>query len=103
MSDKIYTIDEIKNLLEDVFRKKYDVKSVTLFGSYARGEQVDKSDIDLVIDSDGKLINLSFYGLLEDVVQRLNKNIDMFEISEIRKPSSIWDKISSEGVVIYER
>lgn len=102
MSDKIYTIDEIKNLLEDVFRK-YDVKSVTLFGSYARGEQVDKSDIDLVIDSDGKLINLSFYGLLEDVVQRLNKNIDMFEISEIRKPSSIWDKISSEGVVIYER
>lgn len=102
MSDKIYTIDEIKNLLEDIFRK-YDVKSVTLFGSYARGDQVDKSDIDLVVDSDGKLININFYGMLEDVVQKLNKNIDMFEITEIRKPSSIWDKINSEGVVIYER
>lgn len=102
MSDKIYTIDEIKNLLEDIFRK-YDVKSVTLFGSYARGDQVDKSDIDLVVDSDGKLININFYGMLEDVVQKLNKNIDMFEIMEIRKPSSIWDKINSEGVVIYER
>lgn len=102
MSDRIYSIDEIKNLLEDIF-KKYDVKSVTLFGSYARGEQVDKSDIDLVVDSDGKLININFYGLLEDVVQKLNKNIDMFEISEIRKPSSIWDRINSEGVVIYER
>ncbi len=31
-------------------RRSYGIKSISLFGSYARGEADDESDIDLLID-----------------------------------------------------
>lgn len=102
MSEKIYTIEEIKNILQDIL-KQFAVKKAILFGSYAKNTPTSKSDIDIVIDSEGKLLNINFYGLLEELVQSLEKNIDLFEISEIQKDSSLYKDILKEGVIIYER
>lgn len=102
MSDKIYTIEELKNKVSPIL-KNTDVKQAILFGSYAKNTPTSKSDIDLVIDSEGKLLNIYFYGLLEDLVQGLQKKVDLFEISEIQKGSKIYDAIRREGIVIYER
>lgn len=102
MSEKIYTIEEIKNMIQEIL-KNFAVKKAILFGSYAKNNPSPKSDIDLVIDSDGKLLNINFYGLLEDLVQKLEKNIDLFEISEIQKDSKIYNDIQNEGVVVYEK
>ena len=101
MTEKIYTIEELKDILKEIF-KNFSVKKAILFGSYAKNMQTSKSDIDLVIDSDGKLLNINFYGLLEDLVQGLNKNIDLFEISEIQKGSKIYKDIQKEGIVVYK-
>ena len=100
MSEKIYTIDELKTILKDIL-KNFSVKKAILFGSYAKNTPTEKSDIDLVIDSDGKLLNIMFYGLLEELVEKLDKNIDLFEITEIQKNSRIYNDIQNEGVVIY--
>ena len=102
MSEKIYTIEEIKSILEEIL-KKFEVKKAILFGSYAKNIPTPKSDIDLVIDSEGKLLNIKFYGLLEDLVQKLQKNVDLFEISEIQKNSKIYNDIENEGVIVYEK
>ena len=102
MSEKIYSIEEIKNILKEILRN-FDVKRAILFGSYAKHTPTPKSDIDLVIDSDGKLLNIYFYGLLEDLVNKLQKNIDLIEISEIKKDSPIYNQIQKEGVVVYEK
>lgn len=102
MSEKIYTIEEIKAILQNVL-KKFAVKKAILFGSYAKNTPTSKSDIDLVIDSEGKLLNIYFYGLLEELVQALQKNIDLFEISEIHKNSPIDKNIQKEGVIVYEK
>ena len=102
MSEKVYTIEEIKEILKTLLRNT-SVNSVILFGSYAKNTPTSKSDIDLVIDSEGKLINIYFYGLLEELVQRLQKNVDLFEISEIQKDSRIYNDIQNEGVVVYEK
>ena len=102
MSEKIYTIEEIKEILREVL-KKFSVKKAILFGSYAKNTPTSKSDIDLVIDSEGTLLNIYFYGLLEDLVQKLQKNVDLFEISEIQKDSQIYKDIENEGVVVYEK
>lgn len=102
MSEKIYTIEELKVILYDVL-KNFSVKKAILFGSYAKNNQTATSDIDIVIDSEGKLLNIYFYGLLEELVERLQKEVDLFEISEIQEGSSIYDNIQKEGVVIYER
>ena len=101
MSEQIYTVEELKSILYDIF-KNFAVKKAILFGSYAKNNPTKKSDIDLVIDSEGQLLNIYFYGLLEELVQSLQKNVDLFEISEIQKDSRIYNDIKSEGVVIYE-
>ena len=102
MSEKIYTIEELKKILEEIL-KKFEVKRATLFGSYAKNSATPTSDIDIVIDSEGKLLNINFYGLLEDLVQKLQKNIDLFEISEIQEGSRIYNDIQNEGVIVYEK
>ncbi len=102
MSEKVYTIEEIKNILQTIL-KNFSVKKAILFGSYAKNSATPRSDIDLVIDSEGKLLNIYFYGLLEDLVQKLQKNVDLFEISEIQKGSEMYQNIQKEGVVVYEK
>ena len=66
----IYTIDDIRNKTAPI-AKEFGVSRMSLFGSYARGEATDDSDVDLYIDR-GKLSNLlqyfAFVDELEDVL-----------------------------------
>lgn len=48
----IYSVDEIACRIQPV-AKAYGLRAVYLFGSYARGEAREKSDIDLLIDTTG--------------------------------------------------
>ncbi len=102
MSNKIYSIDELKTILTKILKDTVVEKAI-LFGSYAKNCPTETSDIDLIIDSNGKLLNINFYGLLEELVEQLNKNIDLFEITEIQKDSEIYKNIQKEGVVLYEK
>lgn len=102
MSNKVYTIEELKKILNEIL-EKFSVKKAILFGSYAKNTQTYKSDIDLVIDSQGQLLNINFYGLLEELVEKLQKKVDLIEISEIKKDTPIYNNIQEEGVVVYEK
>ena len=102
MSNKIYSIDELKTILAKILKDTVVEKAI-LFGSYAKNCPTETSDIDLIIDSNGKLLNINFYGLLEELVEQLNKNIDLFDITEIQKDSDIYKNIQKEGVVLYEK
>ena len=96
MSNKIYSIDELKTILAKILKDTVVEKAI-LFGSYAKNCPTETSD------SNGKLLNINFYGLLEELVEQLNKNIDLFEITEIQKDSDIYKNIQKEGVVLYEK
>ena len=50
MSKKIYTIDEIKEILAKIL-KDMPVYNVILFGSYAKKLAKEDSDLDFVIDT----------------------------------------------------
>ncbi len=99
---KVYTVDEIKEILFPVFDAS-PVYSAVLFGSDATGNATEQSDVDIVIDSRGQLLNIHFYGILDEITERLGKAVDLFELSEIRKPSSILEAIEREGICIYDR
>lgn len=51
LTEKIYTIEEIKTITYKIF-KKYNIKEAYIFGSYARGEATRNSDIDIIIKKD---------------------------------------------------
>ena len=100
MSDNIYTIDDIKKALHPVF-VKHSVKKAVLFGSYVKGLADNRSDVDLFLDSGLK--GLKFVGLIEDVRDALDKDVDVFDKTHIIANSKISSEISRDGVVIYEK
>ena len=96
----VYTNSQIKEILAPVFRE-YGVRSAVLFGSYARGQQTEKSDIDILVDSG--LRGLAFFGLLNAVTEALDKDVDLLDISQIKPNSHIEEQAKSMGVSLYER
>lgn len=73
---KIYTIQEIQQIVTPI-AQKHGVERVYLFGSYARGDATEKSDIDLRIDS-GKIKSLfGMGGLYADLEEALSKPMDI--------------------------
>ena len=98
MVNTIYTPEEIQSILSPVF-KNHNVRKAILFGSYAKGLAKEQSDIDIFVDSGLK--GLAFFGLLEDVVTSLDKNVDLLDISQIAPHSEVDEEINKCGVVIY--
>lgn len=79
---KIYDFDELANLTRPIF-KRYGVSRAYIFGSYARGEANENSDIDLRIDS-GKIKSLFVLGgLYNDLTDILNKPIDLITTNSL--------------------
>jgi len=101
-TQKIYTIDELKEKLTPVFASAPIYKAI-LFGSYVRGEADEKSDIDIVIDTKRQLTGFDFYGVVADIEDAVEKNIDLIEINHIKKDAPILNTIKQEGVTLYER
>ena len=102
MSEKIYTIDEIKKILKE-FLKDKPVYQVILFGSYAKNEATKESDVDLIIDTNSKLKGFALLKLICQIEEKLKKNIDGFEKYEIIEDSAIDKEIKETGVVVYEK
>lgn len=102
MSNKIYTIDEIKAILATTLANTV-VQQVILFGSYAKQNADKKSDLDLIIDTKGTLLGFSLFELIEKIEKAFKKNVDAFEKIEIIENSKIDMEIKQTGVVVYEK
>ena len=50
-NETIYTLSEIKDIVRPV-AERHHIRTLTLFGSYARGEADASSDIDLCVDGE---------------------------------------------------
>ena len=97
-----YTIDEIRACLLPVFNS-VPVDKAILFGSYAKGVATLTSDIDILIDSNGKIKGIDFFGVLDDVSEALDAPVDLIEASQVVEGSRTQREIAETGVLIYER
>lgn len=95
------TIDEIKSHIIPVL-KSYPVYKAILFGSYARGDAKETSDVDLVVESKGRLFNRKIFALSGDLLSALPVRVDVYDILEIMEMYDIYSRVQNEGVVIYE-
>ena len=57
------TIQQIRDTIADYFKDR-PVKRVYLFGSYARGEATENSDVDLLVEYDEREKSLSLFDVL---------------------------------------
>ena len=72
MSDKIYTIDEIRVNLKQIL-KDTDVLRVILFGCYAKNMATKSSDLDLIIDTNQKLMGFKLFSLIDRIEEFFGK------------------------------
>ena len=57
-------LKELKSQLEalkPLLVERYNVESIAIFGSYSRGEQTPKSDLDIVVSFSGPYWGLPLY------------------------------------------
>ena len=95
----MYTIETIREKVIPI-AKKYGVKKISLFGSYARGEADEKSDLDFLVIG-GKNFKLTrIFSLAEELREIFNKKVDVFEINEINPDSDFYKKIIQEMVLM---
>ncbi len=80
--------------------KKNDVVKAGIFGSYARGEETKKSDIDIVIQFKGRKSLLDLVGVKQDIEDKLKKKADVVEYSALHP--LLRKKILKEEVRIYD-
>lgn len=92
------SIDQIKSIVNDVL-SNYNVDFCYLFGSYAKGKETEKSDIDLLISM--PLNGLQFYEILELLRERLNKKVDLLDITELNNNPVLLKEILKDGIKIY--
>lgn len=58
-------------------REKYKVKTLGVFGSYIRGEQTKKSDVDILVEFEKPLGLLEFVGMELELNEMLGKKVDL--------------------------
>ena len=95
-------IEEIKDKIIPI-AKAYDIPKVALFGSFARGEATEESDIDLLIErgNSSKMKGFSYFSFELALEAALGKKIDILTYKQL-ETSWLEKYAKADEVVIYE-
>ena len=92
------TIQEIQKVVSKL-AEEYGAERVYLFGSYARGDMTEGSDIDLRIDK-GSIRGFQLGGFLADLEDALGTSVDLIPTGSL--DSRFLSAIQKDEVLLYE-
>ncbi|MDE7220694.1 MAG: nucleotidyltransferase domain-containing protein [Oscillospiraceae bacterium] len=93
-----YTIADIQSIVAGL-AQKYGAQRIFLFGSYARGDTAEHSDIDLRIDK-GSIRGFELAGLLLDLEEALGVPVDLVPTGSL--DMDFLSSIRDDEVLLYE-
>lgn len=100
MQKKIYTVDDLRSIIAPI-AARHGVDRIYLFGSYARGDANQDSDIDLRVDK-GLLKGFFALGALySDLEDGLGKELDLLTTGSLDQ--QFLNHIAAEEVLLYDR
>ena len=92
MQTKQEVIETLKTVLP-----KYKIRQAAIFGSYARGDFTETSDVDLIIELDYENdFTKNFYGFWDDAELALSKPIDVISLKSLTESTK---KRFSQGIL----
>jgi len=62
--------------IKPYLKEEFGVEEIALFGSYARGEENNKSDIDLLVKLNKRTLR-NYIGVIDYLQEKLNSKVDM--------------------------
>lgn len=96
----MYTIEFIKEKAIPV-AVSYGIKSMSLFGSYARGEANEDSDVDLLIDKGDLKGLIQYFSFVHELENTLNCHVDV--VTTGINDKNFLNKIIGEEILLYEK
>jgi len=93
------TLDEIKDILaqhKEELEQRYKVKGTGIFGSYVRGEQRKRSDVDILVEFEQPLGLFKFMDLEDYLAALIGTKVDL--VSKVALKPRIGEHIL-KGVV----
>jgi predicted nucleotidyltransferase len=95
------TLDEIIGQLRRLqpdLRRRYPIRALGVFGSYVRGEQIEGSDLDILVDLDDGIGLIELAGLQQDLSDALGVRVDLVMKDALKR--GIGQRILSEAVML---
>lgn len=80
---------------------RYDIEKIYLFGSCARGEETEQSDIDLCVESGPTFSLFTAGSFVDDLESALNRSIDL--VTERMLYAHVKAGMQQDRVLVYER
>ncbi len=95
---KIYNIYTIHNqgLLKNLIEFYKTPETIILFGSYAKGEDMEKGDIDIAVETEKEE-----YPNLENFEKKLERTINLHLLKKIEKTEPEFKNTLANGIVLY--
>jgi len=90
-------IEEIKNKTAPVL-KSHDVRHAGIFGSFARGEGAKESDLDILVELEGKKTLFDLVSLKMELEKVTQREVDVVEYCTIHP--RLKERILKEQVVV---
>lgn len=97
-SFSIWRIADIQKMIQPILWK-YPIKRASLFGSYARQEARNESDIDILVEFSSNISLLQFVSIQLELEDILGKKVDLVELNTL-KPQ-LKAHILEEQIAIY--
>ncbi len=98
MEVKTYTIDEIKNIVTPI-AEKYQIAQVYLFGSFARGDFNEQSDINIRIEKGNLKGMFALCGFYTEVSDALGRKVDVLTTGSLS--DEFLESIKRDEVMLY--
>ena len=95
-------IDQLKKELPDVC-EKYDIAFVDLFGSTARDEDTESSDLDLIIEfrePKTRQVSKRYFGFLHSIEDRFGKKVDLLTPKSLSNPF-LLNEVNKDRIRLY--
>ncbi len=98
MENKQYSIEDLRKIINPI-AEKYHVSKVFLFGSFARGDNHENSDVDLRIDKGDLKGMFALCGFYTEVEDALQMKVDLITTGSLE--DDFLRKIEKEEVLLY--
>jgi len=90
-------IEKVLRKYKNYLKENFYVKKIGIFGSYTRGEETSKSDVDILVEFSEPL-GWEFFDLKEFLEEILSKKVDLVTENGIRP--QMKEKILNEVIYV---
>lgn len=97
----VRSLEEVKRQLQALkptLRKRFKVETIDIFGSYARKEQTEKSDLDILVTYSEIVSLFTIYDLKQYLKRKLCVKVDVVSREYLNK--YIKDQVLKEAVAV---